>query len=121
MIGGTAYVLPKDPWLFTPSRRNKLLRFDCPFTDGYEKFPIGLDQTPPLVAEFCETFTVLTPGVRFRSCVKLRPCSGRSFTCSLTTATPSSADEVSISFEVACTVSVSVTDPAFKMMSYVAI
>ena len=46
-IGATAYVLPNDPWLFTPSSRNKLLRFDWPFTEGYENVPIGFDQTPP--------------------------------------------------------------------------
>ena len=32
---------PNDPSSFTPSSKNKLLRLDWPFTDGYEKVPIG--------------------------------------------------------------------------------
>src|SRR5580658_3365812 len=102
-IGAMAYVPPNDPSLFTPSSKNRLLRLDWPFTDGYENVPIGFDQMPPLVLLFCDTFTVLTPGVRLRIWVKFRPFKGRSLTCSLTTATPSSAVEVSRATELACT------------------
>src|SRR5260370_38387106 len=111
-IGGIAYVLPNDPWLFTPSSRNRLLRLDWPFTDGYENVPTGFDQTPPLVAEFCDTLTVLTPGVRFSNWEKFRPFKGRSLTCSLTTASPSSAVEVSISTALAFTSTTALTPPA---------
>src|SRR5579864_8769864 len=116
-IGGTAYVLPNDPSLFTPSSKNKLLRLDWPFTDGYENVPIGFDQTPPPVAEFCDTLTVLTPGVRFSSCVKFRPFKGRSFTCSFTTATPSSEVDVSSVTGLSCTSTTSLTAPAFSVKS----
>ena len=78
---------------------------------------MGFDHTPPLVAEFCETFTVLTPGVRFSSCVKLRPFKGRSLTCSLTTATPSSDVDVSSVTGLSCTSTTSLTAPAFSVKS----
>src|SRR5579864_1271811 len=120
-IGGTAYVLPNDPSLFTPSSKNKLLRLDWPFTDGYENVPIGFDQMPPLVLLFCDTLTVLTPGVRLRIWVKFRPFRGRSLTCSFTTATPSSAVEVSSVTGLACTSTTELTDPALSAKSYVAV
>src|ERR1700752_3160431 len=116
-IGGTAYVLPNDPSLFTPSSKNKLLRLDWPFTEGYENVPIGFDQMPPLVVLFCDTLTVLTPGVRLSSWVKFRPFKGKSLTCSFTTATPSSAVVVSNATGLACTSTISLTVPALSTKS----
>src|ERR1700758_3014756 len=112
-----AYVLPNDPSLFTPSSKKRLLRLVWPFTDGYENVPTGLDQIPPLVAEFCETLIVLTPGVKFSNWVKLRPLSGRSLTSSRTTATPSSEVDVSRVTWLPCTSTISVTDPALSVKS----
>ena len=76
---------------------------------------------PPLVAEFCDTLTVLTPGVRFSSWVKFLPFNGRSLTCCFTTATPSSEVEVSSATALACTLTTSVTAPAFSVKSKVAV
>src|SRR6266853_2442478 len=116
-IGGIAYVLPNDPWLFTPSSRNRLLRLDWPFTDGYENVPTGFDQTPPLVAEFCDTLTLLTPGVRLSSWVKFRPFKGKSLTCDLTMASPSSEVDVSRAADVAWTSTVSWVEPVVSTRS----
>ncbi len=76
---------------------------------------------PPPVAEFCETFTVLTPGVKLSNWVKLRPFNGRSFTCSLTTATPNSEVEVSRASVSAATTTVSLTEPVASATSTVAV
>jgi hypothetical protein len=76
---------------------------------------------PPLVAEFWDTFTVLTPGVRLSSWVKFRPFNGRSLTCCFTTATPSSEVEVSSDTAFACTLTTSVTAPVLSVKSKVAV
>src|SRR6201987_2339326 len=118
-IGATAYVLVSDPWLFTPSSMNRLLRFVWPFTEGKVKVPIGLAPKPP--DEFCETLTVLTPGARASNWVKFRPFNGRSFTSCLTMATPSSELDVSSAASIACTVIVSFIDPAVRLKSKVVV
>src|SRR5258708_39734508 len=87
MIGGTAYVLEKAPWLFSPSVINMLLRLVWPLIDG--KKNVVPDATLPKPPEFCETLMGDTPGDSSSSCVKFRPLSGRSTTCFAATTVPS--------------------------------
>jgi len=83
--------------------------------------PIGVDQTPPAPEEFCDTLTVLTPGVRLSNWVKFLPFSGRSFTSVLTIATPSSAVETCRASDFASTFTVCCTEPTESVTSKVAI
>ena len=59
----------------------------------------------------------LTPGVRVSNWVKLRPFNGRSFTMVCVTTVPNSDVEVRTCAAVACTVTVCMEDPTFRVKS----
>src|SRR5260370_22923545 len=118
MIGGTAYVFRKAPWLLIPSSVKKLLRFGWPFTAGNEQSPIGLCVPPP---EFASEMIGDTPGVSERSCVKFLPLSGRSTTCCVVTTAPSSDVELCTAAPKASTTTDSCTAPTRSVASKVAV
>ena len=75
----------------------------------------------PLVAEFCDTLTLLTPGVRLSIWVKFRPFKGKSLTCFLTMVSPSSEVDVSRAAVVAFTWTVSSVEPGLSVRSTVTV
>src|SRR5258708_23083446 len=116
IIGGTAYVLRNAPKLFKPSVRKKLLRLVAPLIAGNSNSaPSAMGAAKPPVRPpilFWETLMGATPGVSDRSCVKLRPLRGRSFTCLVSMTVPNSAVDTCNCAEEASTVTISVGTPA---------
>ena len=121
MTGPTSTVLKNDASSLNPSKRKKLLRLLCPFTEGKANLPTVFPIKPPPPPELCPTSAGETPGVSISSSVKFRPFKGKLFTSFVVTAVPSSAVEASRLAATASTVTLVVVAPTASVMSCVAV
>ena len=102
-----------------------MLRLVAPLIEGNENdepSAIGAAKPPlrpPML--FCETLIGETPGVKESNCVKLRPLSGRSFTCLVAMTVPNSAVEACSCSLVASTLTTSACAPGARDTSMVAV